>query len=144
MLFRPLSICQTNDQCGDDEQAILDYFETNYIGKQRRGRRLRPLFPHEMWNVNTRVEEHLPRKGWHNRFSGSLGQKHANIWAFINGIKSDSVLHQHTMTEILTGAPPPLQRPVYRRVNLRLQHLVENYQNDDIITFLRGIAYNLA
>ena len=31
---------------GDVEQQVLDYFETNYIGELRRGRRLAPRFPH--------------------------------------------------------------------------------------------------
>ena len=47
--------------CGNDEQVILDYFETNYIGEQRRGRRLSPRYPHEMWNVHARVEDNLPK-----------------------------------------------------------------------------------
>ena len=36
------------NRCGADEQPILDYFETNYIGQLRRGQRLVPLFPHEL------------------------------------------------------------------------------------------------
>ena len=31
--------------CGNLEQPVLDYFETNYVGELRRGRRLEPLFP---------------------------------------------------------------------------------------------------
>ena len=34
------------NHCGIDEQPVLDYFETNYIGELRRDRRLLPLFPH--------------------------------------------------------------------------------------------------
>ena len=33
--------------CGIDEEPLLDYFEINYIGELRRGRRLLPIFPHE-------------------------------------------------------------------------------------------------
>ena len=36
------------NHCGIDEQPVLDYFETNYIGELRRGRRLLPIFPHEL------------------------------------------------------------------------------------------------
>ena len=42
--FEALSLHCTDDQ----EHIILDYFETNYIGEQRRGRRRRPLFAHSM------------------------------------------------------------------------------------------------
>ena len=55
-------------------QVILDYFETNYVGELRRGRRLEPRFPHAMWNMNARVLNNIARtnndlEGWHNRFS---------------------------------------------------------------------------
>ena len=32
------------NHCGIDEQSVLDYFETNYIGELRRAPRLLPLF----------------------------------------------------------------------------------------------------
>ena len=54
----------------DDAQTILDYFEANYIGILRRGRRRRPLFAHALWNIHGRVQDNLPRtnnalEGWH-------------------------------------------------------------------------------
>ena len=39
--------------CVGNEQPILDYFENNYIGEFRRGRRRPPRFPHAMWNIHT-------------------------------------------------------------------------------------------
>ena len=36
------------NHCGIDEQPVLDYFETNYIGELRRDRGLLPFFPHEL------------------------------------------------------------------------------------------------
>ena len=36
------------NHCDIDEQSVLDYFGTNYIGDFQRGRRLLPLFPHEL------------------------------------------------------------------------------------------------
>ena len=66
---------------GNDEQPVLDYFETNYIGELRRGRRLLPIFPNELWIMHNRVLNELPRKnnnleGWHTRFSTMLKQTH--------------------------------------------------------------------
>ena len=51
----------TTTDAGNQEQVILDYFETNYIGELRRGRRLPPRFPHAMWSMNLRVQNDLPR-----------------------------------------------------------------------------------
>ena len=69
------------NHCGIDEQPVLDYFETNYIGELRRGRRLLPIFPNELWIMHNRVLNELPRKnnnleGWHTRFSTMLKQTH--------------------------------------------------------------------
>ena len=41
-----------SNHAGVEEQAVLDYFETNYIGKLRRGRRLEPRYPHALWNMD--------------------------------------------------------------------------------------------
>ena len=77
---------------GDVEQEVFDYFETNYI-ELRRDRRLAQRVPHEVWNMNTRVRDNLPRSnndGWHNRFADSFRHHHANIWKFIDGLKGDA------------------------------------------------------
>ena len=49
------------NHCSIDEQPVLDYFETNYIGELRRGRRLLPIFPHELWSMHNRVLNELRR-----------------------------------------------------------------------------------
>ena len=49
-----------SNHAGSQEQVILDYFEINYIGELRRGRRLAPRFPHAMWNMSLRVQNELP------------------------------------------------------------------------------------
>ena len=38
----------SRNHAGVEEQAVLDYFETNYIGKLRRGRRFKPSYPHTL------------------------------------------------------------------------------------------------
>ena len=63
---------------GNQEQVILDYFESTYIGEMRRGRRLPPRFSHAMWNMNLRIQQDLLRtnndlEGWHNRFQDLSG-----------------------------------------------------------------------
>ena len=83
------------NHCGIDEQPVLDYFETNYIGESRRGRRLLPLFPHELWNMHNRDLNELPRtnnnlEGWRTRFSTMLSQTHPSIWEFIDTLKLDA------------------------------------------------------
>ena len=52
---------ELSDHVDDQEQVTLDYFETYYVGELHRGRRLNPRYCHTFWDVNTRVQDHLPR-----------------------------------------------------------------------------------
>ena len=73
-----------SQHCQDDEQTIFDYFESNYIGTLRRGRRRRPLFPHTLWNIHGRVQDNLPRtnnalEDWHRQFNQCFAGAHPTI-----------------------------------------------------------------
>ena len=62
---------ELSSHVSDQEQVILDYFETYYERELRHDRRLNPRYPNTFWNVNTRVQHHLPRTNnhleeWHN------------------------------------------------------------------------------
>ena len=48
------------------------------------------------------------------------------------------------MAQIMTRAAVPPQRRVYHAINERIQLLVNNYGNNNIIDFLRGISHKLA
>ena len=137
------------NHAGNQEQVILDYFESNYIGDLRRGRCLTPRFPHAMWNMSLRVQNELPRtnndlEGWHNRFADSFQQRHAHIWKFIERLQNNSTLNHHAMAQIMAGPVVPPQRRVYHVIHERIQLLVNNDANSNIIDFLREISYNLA
>ena len=103
-----------SNHAGVEEQSVLDYFETNYIGKIRRGRRLEPRYPHTLWNMKLRVYKNLPRtnndlEGWHNRLSSSFRHRHTHVWTFIHGLKQDSSLNHLLMPQMIAGAPYPPQ-----------------------------------
>ena len=69
LAFVPMA--DLSQQCVGNEQVILDYFETNYIGEFRRGRRRDPRFPHNLWNIHRRVVLVLPRT---NKHVGGMAQ----------------------------------------------------------------------
>ena len=101
-----------SNHAGVEEQAVLDYCETNYIGKLRRGRRLEPRYLHTLWNMNLRVHENLRRtnnnlEGWHNPFSNSFAHRHTYVWKFIDGLKEDSSLNRLLMAQMIAGALNP-------------------------------------
>lgn len=135
------------DQCGDEEEAVLDYFESAYVGELRRGRRLQPTFPHELWSMHVRVEQNLPRtnnalEGWHNRFSSSIQHPHPHIWKFIGKLKEDNSLNIMSIVHNIMGVERQRKRK-YAEVNERVQNLVRRFQEMGRLDFLRGISYNL-
>ena len=135
--------------CVGNEQLILDYFETNYIGEYRRGRRRAPLFPHSMWNIHRRVVDDLPRtnnllEGWHKQFSCSMMIAHPTIWKFIKILRKDAGVQQVRVAHFIAGTPSVEQKRVYRDLNVRVKTIVNDFNNRNIIDFLRGIQYNLS
>ena len=138
-----------SNHCGVYEQNILDYFETNYIGELRRGRRRRPLFPHGLQNVNQRVASDLPKtnnmlEGWHRQLNGSFVVANPTIWTFLKVRRTDAAVQQVHAAHYHAGQPPPKHRRLYQSVNGRIRALVADYQNRPVLDFLRGVAYNLS
>ena len=128
--------------CLGYEQVTLDYFETNYIGEFRRGRRGDPRFPHNLWNIHPRVVLELSRtndmlEGRHKTFNAFIS-KFGNLFRFYDTIQRVRV------ARFLAGNAPGDQKRVYPDVNVRLINLVNNYPNRPIIEFLSGISYNLS
>ena len=84
----------------------MDYFEINYIGELRRGRRLEPRYSHTLWNMNLRVHKNLPRtnnnlEGWYNRFSNPFAHRLTHVSKFIDGLKQDSSLNHLLMAQMI-------------------------------------------
>ena len=135
------------NNCGVQEQPILDYFEHTYIGTVRARIRQNPMFAIDFWNLFDRVGE-LPRtnnavEGWHNAFSQSFPARNPDIWTIIRAIKKEEALVRMAMGQIAAGVDPPLQKRVYRRINENLFTVVGDYHNRQRLDYLRGISYNL-
>ena len=64
---------QLTDECFDELQPLVDYWEDNYIRRIRRNRRGNLRFAVAIWNVHNRVVNDLPRtnnsiEAWHRSF----------------------------------------------------------------------------
>ena len=114
------------------------------MGELWRGRRLQLMFPHELWNINIRVQEDLARtnnelEGWHTRFSSSFLYYHAHFSKFIKKLKQDSSLNHLKMAHRIAGVPNPPQHRIYWEINERLQTPVDR---TILLTFYKEFLTN--
>lgn len=128
-------------------QPLLDYFEDTWIGRERRGRRGNPLFPIEMWNcfdaaANAQPKTNNAVEGWHRGFSELVGAAHPTIFKFISCLRQEQSLNEMKIEQYIAGQEPPRGRRQYRDCAARIQRIVNDYANRELIDYLRGLAHN--
>ena len=132
----------------DNLSPLFEFFEDNYIGRYGRGgRRRRPRFSTETWNVRTRCVDGLPRtnnkiEGWHRALQQQFSGDHPSIWRFFRGIKKEQALQHATLVQYRAGQPCAPERKEYQRVNRNIRNIINRNVQDEI-EFLRAIAGNL-
>lgn len=129
-------------------QPLIDYFEDTWIGRMdRKKNRRQPIFSIALWNCHEAAKSGLPRtnnsvEGWHRGFSQLLGSCHPTIWKFIDDLKKEQNLNEIKIEQYIAGQYPPISRKVYRDTAQRVEDIVKNYKNRNILDFIRGIAHN--
>ena len=131
--------------------VILDYFEDNYIGRQRRGRpRDIAMFPIEIWNMHHRTQDDLPRtnnhiEGWHRRFACNCDCCHPTVWKLVRAFQREENLVRAEVHQVL-GGHPVIQKKKYQECAERVKRIVNNYpeRRADMLGYLRAIAHNLS
>lgn len=130
---------------------VLDYFEDNYIGRQRRGRpRAVPMFSVSTWNMHQRTQDDLPRtnnhiEGWHRRFTGNCDSVHPTIWKFIQSLQREENLVRAEVHQAV-GGHPVTQKKKYAQSAERVKNIVNDYaaRRANMLLYLRAIAHNLS
>ncbi len=131
--------------------VVLDYFEDNYIGRQRRGRpRAPPTFAISLWNMVDRTQVGLPRtnnhiEGWHNRFSLNVDGVHPTFWKFVESLQREESLVRAEIHQLL-GGHQVVQKRKYAQCAERVRNIVNDYpvRRANILNYLESIAHNLA
>lgn len=137
-----------NPNFPDEILPIANYFEDTYIGRPQRGNRRRvPIFPIPIWNVYERTRDGLHRtnnsiEGWHRGFQTNCVIHFPNIYRFIDSLKRQQALHNFEITQLVRGMPGNPVNKRYATISANLRTIARDYANRDIITYLRGIAYN--
>ncbi|KII70922.1 hypothetical protein RF11_13179 [Thelohanellus kitauei] len=126
-----------------------DYFEDFYIGRiLRLNTRRPPLFPHSLWNcydatINNNGRTNNSVEGWHNGFARFINCHHPDIFKFLEFLKSSQNLNEVKITQLQSGMVVSVERNRYKDHNQRLANICNTYRRENIIGYLRNIAYNI-
>ncbi|KAK4876031.1 hypothetical protein RN001_012453 [Aquatica leii] len=105
------------------------------------------LFPVDMWNLHERTLNGEDRtnnhaEASHRRLQTELTMDHPTIWKLIEGLKKVQKGRDVFYERLVAGNSPPKNIKKYRDVDERILRLVRDYEDRDIIEFLRVIAHN--
>ena len=128
----------------EEVQSFLHYFELTYIGRiLLGGDHGNPLFPHDMWNIRTRVlnDQHTTNnrvESWNARWNNSLGTNH-NIFSVIKAFMKEDALARQKFQEMVAGrdANPNPRRQVRRSIHLeRMKIAMSRYTRENKKEFM--------
>jgi len=132
-----------NDAANVD--VLIDYFDDNYMGRVRRGRRGQPRFPIRLWNQYERVVNDLPRtnnatEGWHNAFNSMVSVAHPTAGRLARKLQQEQHSSAIKRNQLQTGQAHPKKSKTYQRVDAAIKTIVAQYSSEDQLTYLRNIA----
>ena len=138
---------QLLDFLPENSQPFLDYFEDTWIGRPYRHGRRPPRFPHNLWNCYEDDLTASPKTNnscevWHRSFSESIGANHSNIWKFIQVLKNEQALSEDKFEQQVAGINPNISENCYRDASVRLQTILKEYDEQNVVGYLRGLAHN--
>ena len=136
------------ESLSEEFATVMDYFEDNYIGRLRRNRRAVAVFETSIWSVHSRVANSLPRtnnavEGWHRKMQSAVSCHHPNIWSFLRILKREQSLNNVNLNQIFGGHLPEQPKKKYKDCSSRIANIVADFDNRDIIEYLKAIAYNI-
>ncbi len=91
----------------------------------------------------------LPRtnndvEGWHRAFQNSVGASHPSIYNLIEKLHLEQASSERVLTRIMAGETFPLfSKNKYKKINERIETILEDYDYRLKIDFLKGLAFNL-
>ena len=99
-----------DDETDELLSDFLSYFEATGICVVQRGRRHRPLFAISLWNVNSRVEQDLPRtnnsiEGWHHSFDLRVAITHPTIRRLSAKLVKEQASNELLLEQVLARIP---------------------------------------
>lgn len=126
---------------------ILDYYESNWVGKLKRNvRRSSPKFSIKMWNCYDSVLGDKPRtnnnvEGWHSGFNKRINCSHLELGKFINVMKKEQSITENLIVQHSAGREINIPRRREYVINdERIKRIVTSYSVDDIQNYLNRLC----
>uniref|UniRef100_A0A915I2P6 Uncharacterized protein n=1 Tax=Romanomermis culicivorax TaxID=13658 RepID=A0A915I2P6_ROMCU len=69
-----------------------------------------------------------------------IGASHPTIWKFISTLKNQQSFNEARIEQYLAGQAPPPGKKKYRDCNARLRAIVNDFDNHNLLDYLRGIS----
>jgi|ERR1700722_5192959 len=96
-----------------------------------------------------RVSKNLPRsnnsiEGWHHAFSKRVSIAHPTITKLTEKIRLEQSKFEVDIAQIRQGKEAKPKKATYRRMDERIQRLVDDYSNVDLREYLTGLAANMS
>jgi hypothetical protein len=129
---------------------INDYWEDNYVGRQRRNRRGNPRFPISLWNMHNHLNDSVPHtnnsvEAWHQSFQQTVDCHYPSVYKLVDDFRKEQDPVEIMIERYRAGfRQPEASKSKYVRLNRRLLALVPTYVNVPVLDYLRGIAHNVA
>lgn len=142
-----LEVAETFPDDRLDVEELITYFENTFIrGRQLRGgRRRAAMFPPQIWNQREAAAEGFARttncvEGWHNGLQSLFPCAHPTMWTFFNGLVKETELAHTQYLQHVSGQRIPMKNK-YKSLKLRLQNMIDNYEIQNRLTFLRTVSH---
>ena len=139
-----------------DLLPVAEHLDYHYIrGKPLRNanrhgqvRRARPLFDIEDWNHYHDIKTGCPKtnnivEGWNNRLSHVVGPSYPSFARFIRCLKLEQKHSEAVIAQALSGQKKANVTKKSESRQKALQTLALDYENRDILDYLRGTGHNL-
>ena len=82
-------------------------------------------------------------EAWQRGIQSLLFEIDPTIWKFINGLRRYQKLKDTEIEGLIAGRNAARRLPAYEYLNRRIKNIVLDYQNRDIIDYLRGLAHDI-
>ncbi|KAL5245936.1 hypothetical protein ACI65C_013344 [Semiaphis heraclei] len=125
------------------EEAYTKCFSRRPMRRTRRTSKFQP----KLWNLYEAAIHGLARtnnglEGWHNGFQKQVSGHHVSIWKMFEGLQREVRLAKLKVAHVEAGKEEK-QKSKWKRTTENIKTKAENYSNQDIIPYLKSLAYNI-